>query len=355
MSLHADRQRDPSAPVVERHGHCARPARHGRVLRGRVRPHRRIASTFAGFRRAPRRLPARDGVPTTWSRSKATTSARSASSSTRPRSPGARISIPLTGRRRRDARCSSPRDDRAPGRGASAAVQKFRSASRRSRPRANGSCSGSSPPGGGLGLLTTRVFWPRWDCCSSWSRSRLLDPGSTGGTAAGEPCRSPCGAPAPGARGADPGGGRVFVAVDRWARSRGGAAPDRRARATSSTRSSCGATCSSRPPPVLLVLAALVLGVAAGQPRPRNVIAYVAFFEAGAEASRIMPTTSSVRDTCERRDRAIPRTASGGRAAAHHAGPRQAFSPCVNARSVPAEPKRESKEEAHAKPAGAPA
>jgi hypothetical protein len=101
----------------------------------------------------------------------------------------------------------------------------------------------------------------------------------------------------------------------------------------------------------LLVLAALVLVSPPVNLGPRNVIAYVAFFEV---ARKLLHQADAVAVEYRKRRDAYPKDKQWGKAAPLMPILDKVFAVCQRT-VVPAEPKRENKEETHAKPAGAPA
>jgi CHASE2 domain-containing sensor protein len=101
----------------------------------------------------------------------------------------------------------------------------------------------------------------------------------------------------------------------------------------------------------LLVLAALVLVSPPVNLGPRNVIAYVAFFEV---ARKLLHHADTVAVEYRKRRDAYPKDKQWGKAAPLMPILDKVFAVCQRT-VVPAEPKRENKEETHAKPAGAPA
>jgi len=101
----------------------------------------------------------------------------------------------------------------------------------------------------------------------------------------------------------------------------------------------------------LLVLAALVLVSPPVNLGPRNVIAYVAFFEV---ARKLLHHADTVAIEYRKRRDAYPEDDQWGKAKPLMPILDKVFAVCQRT-VVPAEPKRENKEETHAKPAGVPA
>jgi len=101
----------------------------------------------------------------------------------------------------------------------------------------------------------------------------------------------------------------------------------------------------------LLVLAALVLVSPPVNLGPRNVIAYVAFFEV---ARKLLHHADTVAVEYRKRRDAYPKDEQWGKAAPLMPILDKVFAVCQRT-VVPAESKRENKEETHAKPAGVPA